>query len=44
MTEKGGENKKREEKKRAGGGWVFGVRVAWVKRRAGPEKKNARST
>jgi len=33
-----------KEKKKEGGGWVQGVRGAWVQGRVGPHTNNARST
>jgi len=32
-----------KEKKKEGGGWVQGVRRAWILRRVGPHTNNARS-
>jgi len=33
-----------KERNQEGGGWVLGVRGAWVLRRVGPHTNNARST
>jgi len=48
---KGGKEEKEREsggrgigKKKEGGGWIQGVRGAWVLRRVGPHTNNARST